>query len=277
MVGMSVTSTPWNRVVLVGVIAGFTSGLFGVGGGIVIVPALVLLARFPQKLATGTSLTAIVPISISGITGYATGGEVDWAVAAIVATGALAGTLVGTNLLVKMRPAVLQILFALALTATAVKMFIDDGEALGRADLGAGVVVGLLLLGLASGVLAGLLGVGGGIIIVPVLTLAFGVPHVLAKGTSLAVILPTAVLGTIRNRRRGFTALRPAAAVGVAGIVTAFAASKLSLGLDPQISRGLFAGLLLLIAVRLARTGWVALRQQANPVVVTGEARPAEP
>src|SRR5690606_39977127 len=81
-----------GRIVAVGVIAGFTSGLFGVGGGIIIVPALVLFAGFQQKIATGTSLTAIVPIAVSGIVGYAVDGEVDFAAAACVAAGAVIGT-----------------------------------------------------------------------------------------------------------------------------------------------------------------------------------------
>jgi len=251
---------PWAKVAVVGVIAGFTSGLFGVGGGIVIVPALVFLAAFPQKLATGTSLTAIVPISISGIVGYATEGEVDWAAAACIAAGAVAGALVGTRLLVRISAPLLQVIFAGAMTATALKMFFEDGDAAGRSDLTVAMAAGLVLLGLASGVLAGLLGVGGGIIIVPVLTLAFAVPHVLAKGTSLAVILPTAVIGTIRNRRTQLTALRPAAVVGLAGIASALAATRLSIELDPKVSRGLFAALLLLAAARLAHTGTIGLR-----------------
>ncbi len=124
-----------------------------------------------------------------------------------------------------------------------------DGD--GRAALTLGAVAGLLLLGLASGVLAGLLGVGGGVIIVPALTLVFGLPLVLAKGTSLAVIVPTAVFGTIRNRASGLTALRPGLAVGLAGVVSAALASQLSLGLDPELSAALFAVLLLAVAVRL--------------------------
>lgn len=251
------------RVIAVGVIAGFTSGLFGVGGGIVIVPALVLVAAFPQKLATGTSLSAIVPISTSGIVGYATAGEVDWAAAACVAAGAVAGAFIGTRLLVRISGPHLQVLFAAAMAATGVKMLFDDADATGRGSMTVAIVAGLVFLGLASGVLAGLLGVGGGIIIVPVLTLAFGVPHVLAKGTSLAVILPTAIVGTIRNRRTNLTALRPAAVVGLAGVASALLATRLSIGLDPRISRGLFAVLLLLVSVRLARTGWLAMRRPA--------------
>lgn len=251
---------PWLRVALVGVIAGFTSGLFGVGGGIVIVPALVFLAAFPHKLATGTSLSAIVPISVAGIVGYASEGEVDWTAAVYVSVGALAGALVGTWLLARISAPLLQLVFAGATAATAIKLFFEEGDAAGRGDLGAAMAAGLVLLGLASGMLAGLLGVGGGIILVPVLSLLFGVPHVAAKGTSLAVILPTAVMGTIRNRHTELTALRPAAVVGVAGIVSALAATQLSVGLDPEVSRAVFAVLLVVVAVRVGRTGWRSLR-----------------
>jgi uncharacterized membrane protein YfcA len=250
----------WGRIVAVGVIAGFTSGLFGVGGGIVIVPALVMVAGFPHKLATGTSLGAIVPISVAGIVGYATAGEVDWAAAACVAVGAVVGAVAGTRWLLRISTPVLQLGFATAMALTAAKMFVDDGSGTGRSDLTVGMAAALVALGLASGVLAGLLGVGGGIIIVPVLTLAFGLPHVLAKGTSLAVILPTAVIGTIRNRQSRLTALRPAAVVGLAGIGSAYVASRLSIGLDPDLSQALFAGLVAVAALRLARTGLAGLR-----------------
>ena len=90
--------------------------------------------------------------------------------------------------------------------------------------------------------------------IVPALTIAFGVPLVLAKGTSLAVILPTSVLGTLRNRSAGLTAVRPAAVVGLAGVLSALLASQLSLDLDPHLSARLFAALLVVVAVRLVLT-----------------------
>lgn len=253
---------PWAAVVAAGLVAGFTSGLFGVGGGIVVVPALTLLARFPAKLATGTSLTAIVPISIAGTVGYATSGEVDLAYAALVAVGALAGAVIGTRWLRTISAPALQVAFAVLMVATAVRLVVGgEGDGAGRADLTLAVAVGLVLLGVAAGVLAGLFGVGGGIIIVPALTLAFGLPLVLAKGTSLAVIIPTAVAGTLRNRSSGLTALRPGVVVGLAGVVSALAASQVSLGLDPHLSALLFAALLVVVAVRLA---WTAEASDAD-------------
>ena len=62
----------------VGLGAGLLSGLFGVGGGILIVPAFVLLLKFDQRLANGTSLGAVLPISISGLMTYWSQGNVDW-------------------------------------------------------------------------------------------------------------------------------------------------------------------------------------------------------
>lgn len=255
-------AVPWAAVVGAGLVAGFTSGLFGVGGGIVVVPALALLAHFPPKLATGTSLTAIVPISLAGAIGYATAGEVDVAYAALVAAGALAGAVIGTRWLESISVPALQLAFAALMLVTAVRLVTGgEGDGAGRSDLSPTVVVGLLALGLAAGILAGLFGVGGGIIIVPVLTIALGLPLVLAKGTSLAVIIPTAVVGTLRNRRSGLTALRPGLVVGLAGVVSALAASQLSLELDPDLSALLFAALLVVVAVRLAVT---ARREEAD-------------
>ena len=250
---------------LVGVIAGLTSGLFGVGGGIVIVPALMALAGFDAKLATGTSLTAIVPISISGAIGYAIADEVDWAAAACVAAGALAGALLGTHLLRRIDAATLQLLFALAMVATAARMVVEAGDGDGRGALTVAGGAALVLVGLGSGILAGLLGVGGGILIVPALTIGFAAPLALAKGTSLAVIIPTAILGTFRNRRVGLTALRPAAVVGCAGIASALLASQISVDLDPELSSRLFAALLVLVAFRLFRVALRARKQGDQP------------
>lgn len=246
----------WGRIAVAGLLAGFASGLFGVGGGVVIVPALGLLAGFPHKLATGTSLTAIVPISIAGAIGYATAGEVDPAVALLITVGALAGALIGTRWLAALDGRALQYGFAAVMVITALRLVAEgDGvDGSGRGGLTVAMALGLVLLGLASGILAGLLGVGGGIVIVPVLTLLFGLPLALAKGTSLLVIIPTAIVGTIRNRASGLTELRSGLVVGAAGIVSALLASQISLTIDPRLSAGLFALLLVAVAARLVVT-----------------------
>ncbi|HET7743778.1 MAG TPA: sulfite exporter TauE/SafE family protein [Gaiellaceae bacterium] len=86
------------RLVVIGLVAGLFSALFGVGGGIVAVPLLILLARFPERVATATSLGAIGITAIAGVTVYALRGEVDVGYAALVGIPAVLGALLGTSL-----------------------------------------------------------------------------------------------------------------------------------------------------------------------------------
>ena len=79
-------------VIALGFGAGLLSGLFGVGGGILVVPVLVLLLKFDQRLANGTSLGAVLPISISSLLTYWSHGNVDWHMALWLALGALANS-----------------------------------------------------------------------------------------------------------------------------------------------------------------------------------------
>ena len=86
------------RLVVIGLVAGLFSALFGVGGGIVAVPLLILLARLPERVATATSLGAIGITAIAGVAVYALRGEVDVRYAALVGVPAVVGALAGTSL-----------------------------------------------------------------------------------------------------------------------------------------------------------------------------------
>lgn len=86
----------------IGLAAGLLSGLFGVGGGTVIVPMLLLLLHMDQRLAAGTSLAAIVPTATVGVVSYAIHGSVAWVPAVILAAGAVIGAQVGTWLLARL-------------------------------------------------------------------------------------------------------------------------------------------------------------------------------
>ncbi|HEX6418602.1 MAG TPA: sulfite exporter TauE/SafE family protein [Acidimicrobiales bacterium] len=253
------------RAVLVGVVAGFLSGLFGVGGGILIVPALVAVLRMDQRLAHGTSLAAVLPIAMSSTLGYALGDKLDWPVAALIAVGAVGGAVIGTHVLHVLPQRALAICFTVLLALTAVRLVLDHADAGGRADLGLAAAAGLLALGVASGVLAGLLGVGGGIVMVPAMVVLFHVPPAVAKGTSLAVIVPTSIMGTWRNRRNGNADLPVAVVVGLAGVVSAFAASQISIGMSETVSNVLFAVLLVVVAARMA---WQLARTRAGDEAV---------
>ena len=245
-----------TKAALLGLAAGFLSGLFGVGGGILIVPVFVLAMHMNQRLAHGTSLGAVLPIAVSGVVGYGVEGEVDWPVAIALTVGAMVGAVIGTHALHVLPVRVLAYAFAAVMLVSALRLVVDDSDASGRGDLDALAAIGLVLIGLLSGTLAGLLGVGGGVVMVPAQIILFGIPSVVAKGTSLAVIIPTSMVATQRNvRNRNFDA-SAAIAVGLAGVVSAYLASQLSVGLDEDVSNGLFAALLAVVAVRMLYTTW---------------------
>jgi len=109
----------------IGVVAGFFGALFGVGGGIVVVPLLVLAAGLGPKEATGTSLAVIVLTATFGVAVFAATDEVRWGDAAIVGIPALAGTVGGTWLQQRVSSRALVFLFAALLVAVAVRLFLS--------------------------------------------------------------------------------------------------------------------------------------------------------
>jgi uncharacterized membrane protein YfcA len=256
MPSMSPSTSRLVRAALLGLAAGFLSGLFGVGGGILIVPVLVIALHMNQRLAHGTSLGAVLPIAVSGVIGYAVEGQVDWPVAVALIAGAMVGALIGTHALQILPVRVLAYAFSLLLLASALRLVIDHSDAAGRGDFDVWMAFGLVLLGVASGTLAGLLGVGGGVVMVPAQIILFGIPGAVAKGTSLAVIIPTSMVATQRNIKNRNFDMGVAVAVGLAGVASAYAASKISVGLDESTSNALFAALLTVVAVRMLWTTW---------------------
>jgi uncharacterized protein len=111
----------------------------------------------------------------------------------------------------------------------------------------------LIVVGAAAGVLAGLLGVGGGILLVPFLVLAVGMTQHEAEATSLLVILPTAVAASVALRRRGLGDLPIALVIGMVGALGAVVGALLALSLPADVLRAVFAVLLTVAGLRLIR------------------------
>lgn len=120
---------PLLLFVAIGLGAGLLSGLFGIGGGVVIVPALAALARMPFPTATGTSLAALLlPVGALGAWEYWKRGHVAVGPAALVALGLLLGAWGGARVAVGLAPATHQRLFALFLAAMAVRLWFSTGR-----------------------------------------------------------------------------------------------------------------------------------------------------
>ena len=121
---MSWTVRPVVALPAIGLAAGFFSALFGVGGGTIVVPLLILLLGYSTRWATGTSLAAIGLTSMFGMGAYGALGEVSWPDAALVGFPAMLGTLVGTWAQQKVPTRVLTLLFSVLLVAVAIRIFI---------------------------------------------------------------------------------------------------------------------------------------------------------
>lgn len=112
------------RLVTVGVLGGVLSGLLGVGGGIVMVPLLVLWAGYAQRDAHAISLGAIIPISLASVLTYGVAGKVHPGEAALLALGSIAGARIGAGALARIHERPLKLVFGLFLGAVAILMLV---------------------------------------------------------------------------------------------------------------------------------------------------------
>lgn len=120
------TAPPARRgqLAAIGLVGGLLSGLLGVGGGVIMVPLLVLWAGYPHRLAHATSLTAIIPVSVAGIAIYGGAGEINPLWAACLAVGAVVGAQLGARVLASAGERPLKVAFGAFLTIAAVAMVV---------------------------------------------------------------------------------------------------------------------------------------------------------
>ena len=239
---------------MIGLLAGLISGGFGVGGGIIIVPGLVLLLHFTQRLSHGTSLLAIMPIAAAGVIGFGIHGSINLGYALFLGVGSILGAVLGTKLLSSISNMWLARIFSVILLVTAIWLFVDVPMNSEELALTPATAILLIALGVLTGGIAGLLGVGGGIILVPVLILFFGATAPIAKGTSLLIALIAGTAGSWMNYRNENIDIPIALKIGLAGIPTALIGAQLAMVMSDQVSSILFAILLVITAVRLVQT-----------------------
>ncbi len=257
---------PVVTTLLAGLAGGLVAGTFGVGGGILLVPVLALVLHRSQHVAHATSLVAVVLASLAGVVGFALDDAVNLPGAGALALGAVIGARLGATFLPKMTDSVLKQAFAVLLFVVALRfllvgasaeaaangLFVPELDGVGIALHAAG--------GLAAGIVSSVLGVGGGVIMVPLLAAGFGYGQQIAQGTSLAVIVPTALTGALAHHRNGYTDVPLGLRLGGAALVGSFAGSQVALALSPEVLAKMFgalltvASLLMLRAVTKART-----------------------
>jgi uncharacterized membrane protein YfcA len=194
-------------LLLIGAGTGVMAGLFGIGGGLVIVPVLCLAFGISLQEANAVSLTAMMlPVGILGVIAYWRKGLVDLRSASWIALALALGSWGGAALALGMLKPKLMPIFIVFVFLMGIRMLepwtwrrlapSHASEVSGLAQTRPAVLP-LLGIGGIAGVLSGLFGIGGGIIIVPALSLWQKFPHKRAVGTSLAVLLPPVALPAV--------------------------------------------------------------------------------
>ena len=246
------------RDLLIGFGVGAFSGAFGVGGGIILVPVLVLLLHMQQKRAQATSLVMVSMAALAGAITYAVADFVAWLPALFVLIGGIIGSLVGSSIVRRTADYRLQIIFGVLLIAVSARLLWPSASsgATDLPDLSIPVALGYAISGVAMGLLSALLGIGGGIILIPILVTAFGFPQQLAAGTSLAVMAPIAIVGAWRQSRTGATDWRTGARFGVASIPGSVLGATAAVLVSGSLVRSAFAVLIAVVAARMLVKGW---------------------
>ncbi|MEW5904651.1 MAG: sulfite exporter TauE/SafE family protein [Pseudomonadota bacterium] len=249
-----------------GTIAGFLAGLFGVGGGLILVPVLLLLfdaqgfpAMHTMHLALGTAMATIVFTSLSSLRKHHQHGAVEWQVVHRITPGILLGTALGATTASLIPAYGLGIFFALFVYFAAAQILLNrkpqPTRQLPR-------LPGLSLFGTITGWLSSLVSIGGGTLVVPFLIWC-NVPIRHAIGTSAAIGFPIAVGGTLGYIMVGASlAQLPAPHLGyvylpalfwvaLASMLTAPFGARMAHRLRIEVLRKLFAILLIALATRL--------------------------
>ena len=236
-------------LIVVGMRVGVLSGMFGIGGGTVIVPALVWLG-LSQRNAAATSTLAIVPTSISGVVSYATGGHVDWLAAALLFCGMFIGGQIGSWLLSRLPELVLRWIFVAFLVFVVINQvsFVPSRDHQIAMSVTTGIC--LALLGVIIGTLAGLLGIGGGALAVPSLSMLFGASDLIARGTSLLAMFPNSITTSAANLKRRLAHVKTALIIGVTAAVTAPLGTWIAGAVSPRAGSIMFACYLCVLLVR---------------------------
>lgn len=244
-------------VLVLGLAVGVLVGLLGIGGGVVLVPAMVYLLQYDQHLAQGTSLFILLPpIGLGALREYWKNGQVDLRAGILCAAGFLVGGYGGGLLAVPMPSKWLQGVFGFFLMLSALLLWRKTRPSSGadtaaaQAPPSAIRLSGIFLVAAFCGVAAGLVGIGGGVLLVPLLGLLFGFSQHRAQGTSLvALIPPTGLLAFLTYAKAGYvswtTGLLLIPGVFVGGILGGMAARRL----NARRMRQVFAGLMFLLGV----------------------------
>lgn len=269
-----------------GGVVGFLSGVFGVGGGFLLTPALILLG-VPPPVAVATQAPQIVASSVSGFVPHWRRGNVDFAMGGVLVGGGLVGSFIGVQIFALLRTVgqadlAIALLYVVLLGSVGLLMLIEAVRAIveaGRPGATAGrrkahqhtwlhnlpwkmrfrashlyiSVIPPIGIGIFAGMLVAIMGVGGGFLLVPAMIFILGMPTIVAIGTSLFQIIFVTAMVTMLHSVSNYTVdVWLALLLAVGGVIGAQWGASVGQRLKAEQLRVLFALLVLAVAIKLA-------------------------
>lgn len=245
-------------LLILGLAAGILSGLFGIGGGVIMVPTLIAIFGLEILDANATSLAAmLLPVGILGVVSYYKAGFINVKESLLISFGLFLGSFVGAEFAINVSEQLLSKLYAAFLLYVAldyfdIKRFFsknktpvpENSETIRRA------LFTYVLVGLGAGVVAGLFGKGGGLIIVPVLIKLYRYSPKAAAATSLAALqLPVGLPSVVVYAQNGHFNFLYAALIAVGMVAGTFLGTKIGIKLPGSYFKKIYAFFLLAVAV----------------------------
>lgn len=250
-------------LLLIGLLTGILAGLFGIGGGVIMVPALAALGHTRHR-ATASSLAAILIIALTGVIAFGTAGDVDVSTGVALGVGGLVGSTIGAHWMNRLSGPALARVFGIVLLVVGVRMVLGGGAGVQVLEPSPLAAVALeLLIGALTGIVSGLAGIGGGIIMIPAMVLLLGYSQHLAEGTSLLAILFTAAAGTRVNMKHGHVDWRAVIILGATGAILVPISAAAAQQIPAETLGQLFGGFVIITAVR---TLWKSRVAPLTPV-----------
>lgn len=206
-----------------GILGGFFGGLLGLGGGVIMIPLMTWLAKMTQHQAHGTSLVAIVFTAIVGAATYYSLGGVDWKVALILAISATITARFGARYAHSLPEKKLKMAFGcfliFASTMLVVKGYLPKTTwVLGQWTS----LIVFLVIGFVTGFVSGMMGVGGGGVMVPLMVVIGNIGQHMAQGTSLLAMIPASISGASTHYKLGNVKLDIAWGLAIGSLVGAY-------------------------------------------------------
>lgn len=256
-------------IVLLGIIAGIMSGMFGIGGGVIIVPILTALFGFPLIEAGGTSLAALMmPVGIFAVISYYKEKMINIKVAAIFSVGILVGVLFGANFAISLPATLLKQIYGVFLLWVCWRFWdfrtknqpsnSEPDEINSNKKFDTKGLITICFWGIFTGILSGLFGIGGGLVMVPIMVTVLKFDTKTAVGTSLAALLPpVAFPGVLAYYYAGHLNVSVSAILAGGLLIGSIIGAKINIALPGKSAKKIYAIFLLIMSINFIVSGFL--------------------